>query len=101
MMTVVTHVVLKEGDEPEWDAAMRERFASAQEQPGWVRGQVLIPLQAMNQRVIVGTWESRAAWEAWHADEAFAETRARLDGLKEEKDRVEWFEVILDGDART
>lgn len=96
MMTVVTYVTLKPGDEPEWDEAMRERFAAAQEQPGWIRGQVLIPVETLNQRVIVGTWESRAAWEAWHADEAFVETRARLDELKENKDRMDWFEVILD-----
>ena len=28
MMTIVTHVTLKEGHEPEWDAAMRERLGS-------------------------------------------------------------------------
>lgn len=99
MMTVITYVTLNVGDEPEWDAVMRERFAAAQARPGWIRGQVLIPLEAMNQRVIVGTWESRAAWEAWHADEDFAETRRRLDALKEAPDRTEWFEVILDSGA--
>jgi heme-degrading monooxygenase HmoA len=32
-------------------------------------------------RTIVGTWESRDAWEAWHGEDAFRETRERLDGL--------------------
>jgi hypothetical protein len=33
MMTIVTHVRVKEGAEPEWDAAMRQRLPS----PPWGR----------------------------------------------------------------
>ena len=33
MMTIVTHVKLKPGSEPEWDAAMRERLSAATGQP--------------------------------------------------------------------
>lgn len=99
MMTVITHVTLKQGDEPEWDAAMRERLAAAHDQPGWIRGQILIPLEAMHERVIIGTWESRAAWEAWHSDEKFEETRRLLDGLQETRDRMTWFEVMVDTDT--
>ncbi len=62
MMTIVTHVTLKEGAEPEWDAAMRERLESARARPGWVGSQLLMPLDALNKRVIVGTWETRAEW---------------------------------------
>ena len=71
MMTIVTRVKLKEGSEPEWDAALRERLAAAKDQPGWIGGQLLMPLDTLNERVIIGTWQSRADWEAWHADEAF------------------------------
>jgi len=35
MMTIVTHVHVKEGAEPEWDAAMRQRLEAAREKPGW------------------------------------------------------------------
>ena len=56
MMTIVTHVSLKQGTEPDWDAAMRERLAAAAERPGWVGGQLLMPLDRLNRRVIVGTW---------------------------------------------
>ena len=96
MMTIVTHVTLKEGSEPEWDAAMRERLEAARGRPGWVGGQLLIPLQAMNKRVIVGTWQTRADWEAWHADKAFAETRTRMDGLETGAGEQWWHEVVLD-----
>jgi hypothetical protein len=36
MMTIVTHVHLKEGAGPEWDAAMRTRLSAAKKRPGWV-----------------------------------------------------------------
>jgi heme-degrading monooxygenase HmoA len=78
-MTIVTHVRVKEGAEPEWDAAMRERLEAARERPGWVGAQLLMPLDGLSKRIIVGTWQTRADWEAWHGDEAFAETRKRLE----------------------
>ena len=71
MMTIVTHVTLREGCEPEWDAAMRERLDAAKNQPGWIGGQLLIPLDRLDKRMIVGTWETRAAWDAWHQDPTF------------------------------
>jgi heme-degrading monooxygenase HmoA len=96
MMTIVTHVTLREGSEPEWDATMRDRMAAACNHPGWIGAQLLIPLDALNKRIIVGTWETRAAWEDWHNDPDFAATRARLDGLEAEPGRHWWHEVIED-----
>ena len=96
MMTIVTHVTLKQGSEPEWDAVMRERLDAARSQPGWIGGQLLIPLDRLDKRIIVGTWENRAAWEAWHQDPTFAETRKRLEGLEIGKNEHWWHEVLLD-----
>ena len=96
MMTIVTHVTLKEGAEPEWDAAMRERMQAARDQPGWLGGQLLIPLDGPDRRVIIGHWQTRAHWEAWHADHAFTATRRRLDGLEAEPAKEYWHEVIED-----
>ncbi|MPY93925.1 MAG: antibiotic biosynthesis monooxygenase [Acidimicrobiia bacterium] len=96
MMTVVTHATLREGAEPEWDAAMRQRLMSVQGRAGFVRSQLLIPLDEPNGRVIIGTWLSRADWEAWHGDEAFCETRQRLDGLQEAPSETTWYEIITD-----
>src|SRR5262249_48078148 len=59
MMTIVTRVKLKEGSEPRWDAAMRERLEAARSQPGWIAGQVAIPVDALDERVIIGTWQTR------------------------------------------
>ncbi|HLJ08966.1 MAG TPA: antibiotic biosynthesis monooxygenase [Acidimicrobiia bacterium] len=96
MMTVITRVSLREGTEPEWDEAMRERLGAARDQPGWVGGQMLIPLEGLNQRIIVGTWMTRADWEAWHDDPAFQETRNRMEELQAQPDEMEWFEVAIE-----
>jgi heme-degrading monooxygenase HmoA len=95
MMTVITHVTLRQGSEPDWDAAMRDRLASAQDREGWLGSQLLIPLDAPNQRTVVGTWNTRADWEAWHADEAFLETRERMEGLQEGASEMTWYEVVV------
>jgi heme-degrading monooxygenase HmoA len=96
MMTIVTQVTLKEGSEPDWDAAMHARLASVRGRAGWIHTQVLIPNDGINKRVIVGTWQTRADWEAWHKDPAFAETRARLNGLEAAPSQESWHEVLLD-----
>ena len=96
MMTIVTHVTLKEGSEPEWDAAMRERLEAAKNQPGWIGGQLLQPVDDPDARVIVGTWESRDHWKQWHEEPAFQETRQRLEGLQTGPAELTWHEAVLD-----
>jgi heme-degrading monooxygenase HmoA len=96
MVTIITKVTLKEGTEPEWDGIMQERLEAAREQPGWVGAHILVPVDAGNQRVIVGCWESRADWEVWHADEAFQQTRKQLDGLEAGPGEEAWHEVIAE-----
>jgi heme-degrading monooxygenase HmoA len=96
MMTIVTHVTLKQGSEPDWDTAMRERLAAAASRSGWIGGQLLMPLDRLNRRVIVGTWQTRADWEAWHQDPAFEQTRQRMQGLEEGTAENWWHEVLED-----
>jgi heme-degrading monooxygenase HmoA len=96
MMTIVTQVTLKEGAEPAWDAAMRDRLLAARQQAGWIGGQLLMPLDHLSRRIIIGSWQTRAHWEAWHNDPAFAETRRRLEGLEAQPSEQWWHEVIED-----
>ena len=96
MHTVITRLTLKPGAAEEWDGTMSDRLKAAEDQPGWIGGQLLIPLDRLDKRMIVGTWENRAAWEAWHQDPTFAETRKRLEGLETGKNEHWWHEVIQD-----
>jgi heme-degrading monooxygenase HmoA len=96
MMTIVTHVHLREGAGRDWDAAMRTRLSAARRRPGWVGGQLLRPADKPDRRVIVGTWRTRANWDAWHHDPQFSETRQRLDGLEGAPAEHWWHDVVLD-----
>ncbi len=96
MMTIVTHVHLKEGAGRDWDAAMRTRLSAAKKRPGWVGGQLLRPADKPERRVIVGTWRTRGDWEAWHHDPQFTKTRQRLDRLESAPAEHWWHDVVLD-----
>lgn len=96
MITVITHVDLPDGLAPEWDESMRARMEAAESCEGWIAGQLLIPLTSLNSRVIVGVWESRSHWEAWHAQSAFSETAERLDELGAPTGETEWYETVYD-----
>jgi heme-degrading monooxygenase HmoA len=96
MMTIVTHVNLREGAGREWDAAMRTRLSAAPKASGWIGGQLLRPPDKPDTRVIVGTWRTQASWEAWHHDPEFVETRQRLEGLESAPAEHWWHDVVLD-----
>ena len=101
MMTVITETTIKPGQETQWDQAFQERLADAQQQPGWLALQLLIPLDAPNKRVVVGTWQSRAAWEAWHTTETFQRTRQQLNALGQSDGQERWYEVASTAAARS
>jgi len=95
MMTVVTHIEIDEGQEPDWDAAMRERVEAAKKQPGFVSVQLCIPVEGLNERVVIGTWQTRADWEAWHESGSFSDTRERMDRCEVQRKGEWWHEVLL------
>jgi heme-degrading monooxygenase HmoA len=96
MMTIVTDIHLREGMERTWDAVMRARMTAAKKRPGWVGGQLLRMENQPSRRVIVGTWRTRADWEAWHLDPQFSETRRQLDPLVDGPEHRWWNEVVVD-----
>lgn len=96
MMTIVTQCSIEPGQEPAWDTAFHQRVEAAKKQPGWVAVQLCIPADAVNERVIIGTWETRAYWEAWHASGSFQMTREHMEGSELEDRREWWHEVILE-----
>src|SRR5688572_19963463 len=96
MMTIVTHVSIAPGQEPAWDAAWRRRVDSAQQAQGWIAAQLCIPADSINQRVVIGTWETRADWEAWHASDEFQKTRKEMEPIETETRSEWWHEVLVE-----
>jgi heme-degrading monooxygenase HmoA len=94
MMTIITEITIEPGQEPSWDRAFGDRFRDAPGQPGWVSVQLLIPVDAPNKRLVIGTWQSRADWEAWHATEAFKRTREAMNGVQQSSGPEHWYEVV-------
>jgi heme-degrading monooxygenase HmoA len=96
MMTVVTRVRLKPGQEAAWDEAFHRRIASVQDQPGWIGVQLGVPDDAPDARVVIGTWERREDWEAWHGSDAFQATRAALEEAEAGDHSETWHQVVMD-----
>jgi heme-degrading monooxygenase HmoA len=94
METIVTHVRIRVGKEDAWDEAFRERVAAACEQPGFVAVQLCMPHGRTNERVVIGTWQSRDDWEAWHDTPEFRQTRHELEEADPER-RAEWWHDVL------
>jgi heme-degrading monooxygenase HmoA len=96
MMTVVTRVRLQPGQEEAWDAAFRRRIANVQEQPGWIAVQLGAPDGSAGERVVIGTWERREDWEAWHHSAGFQDTRDALEAAEAGGHSETWHDVVLD-----
>jgi heme-degrading monooxygenase HmoA len=97
MEAVITRVVLNPGAEADWEAAMRDRMGAAESAEGWIGGSILTPEDDRGARLILGLWETRAAWEQWHRDPAFQETAERLAGLERDSGDAGWHEVVYGG----
>ena len=97
MEAVITRVVLNPGAEADWEAVMRDRMRAAESVEGWIGGSILTPEDDRGARLILGLWESRAAWERWHRDPAFRETADRLAGLERDSGEAVWHEVVYGG----
>jgi heme-degrading monooxygenase HmoA len=97
MESVITRVVVNEGAESEWEAAMRDRMTAAESSPGWIGGSILTPEDDRSARVILGLWDTRAAWEQWHDAPAFRETAERLKGLEHDTGTPTWHAVVYGG----
>jgi heme-degrading monooxygenase HmoA len=96
MVTVVTRMRIKAGQEQAWDDAFRERAQAARGQDGFVFVQLCRPDDAPSERVIVGTWQTREAWREWHEHPAFAETRRQLEEVDEQREGTQWYEVVVE-----
>ena len=101
MMTVISETMVRAGRERDWDRAYHQRAADASRQDGWIDLHLLIPVDALLHRVVVGTWRDRGAWERWHETETFRRTRQALDDATESHTADRWFKVVEEEAAST
>jgi heme-degrading monooxygenase HmoA len=95
MLTTVSEVRVREGSEATWDDVMRHRLDAVRGRQGWISCQVLKPEDGSSKRIVIGTWESRDDWAAWHKTAAFQETRRRLDELEDGRHQQWWHELTV------
>ena len=89
-----------------WREPFEERFRTRagqiDQQPGFVRLQVLRPLDAASPYVVLTTWRDQAAFEAWVGSEDFH--LAHQHPLPTEaytgEGRLEQYEVVIAAEAR-
>ncbi len=93
-MTIVTNVRLRPEGIEQWDSVMHARLEIARGRPGWVSAQLLRGVDQPLARAIVGVWNSKDDWAAWHHDETFRATREQLEGLEDGTTESAWFEVV-------
>ena len=94
MMTIITRVKLRAGSTEQWGRAMHTRVEAARGAKGWISAQLLQGVDEPLERAIVGVWDSKEAWAAWHDEDAFTETREQLSGVEDRPQESVWFEVI-------
>ena len=96
MVTVVTHVRVKEGHGSDWDRVFSERVEAAADKAGFVEVQLCKPREAdVGDRVIVGTWRREEDWKAWHHDPEFMATRRDLEEAVDGAEASQWYDVIV------
>jgi heme-degrading monooxygenase HmoA len=94
MMTIITRARLRAGSTEQWDRAMHTRVEAARGAKGWISVQLLKGSDDPLERAIVGVWDSKDAWAAWHDDDAFTQTREQLSGVEERQQESVWFQVV-------
>jgi heme-degrading monooxygenase HmoA len=86
----------------QFEERFRTRAGQIDQQPGFVRLQVLRPADAESPYVVLTTWRDKAAFEAWVGSEDFR--RAHQNPLPQEaytgEGRLEQHEVVLTAEAR-
>ncbi len=86
-----------------FEARFRERAGEVEKQPGFVRLQILRPVSDETPYVVLTTWESREAFQAWVESEDFRRAHAGKAPLPPEAfsapGKLEQHEVIIAAEA--
>ncbi len=92
---VVGRFNLRPGAEAVWDAAFRERIEEAASAPGWLGVAAWAPLDAPQERIVVGRWRAREDYDAWALGESYLRTKSVLDSCQTAPPKIEWFRSVV------
>ena len=100
MFVVMNRFLVNPDYAEQFEARIRNRPGQVDQQPGFIRAQLLRPDQPGEPYIVLTMWESKAEFEAWVKADRFAERHAGRRTLAPEvflgPNQVETFDVILD-----
>jgi heme-degrading monooxygenase HmoA len=73
---------------------LRELRTHALAQPGFVSGETLYRVDRPGDLVVIGTWKSLEAWNAWKESPERAEIQSRIDNLLGTATEFEVYEYL-------
>ncbi len=97
MYVVANRVPVASGWEEEFEARFRQRAGQVDKQPGFVRMEILRPVDDDSPYVVLTTWDDEAAFNDWVGSEDFK--LAHKNPLPKEafsgKGRLERHEIVI------
>lgn len=96
MITVANRIQVAPEHAEAFEQAFRERAGLVDSTPGFVRNQVLRPVREGDPYVVLTTWRSQEAFEAWTRSASFRQAHQRARDTPTGASRLEVHEVIQD-----
>jgi len=62
-----------------------ELRSKAMRQPGYISGETLRSMDSPEELIVIGTWQSKEAWDKWASSKERSEVQERIDSLLGEK----------------
>lgn len=67
--------------DPRFNGLLRELRAQANAQPGYISGETLKRVDRPNEYLVIGTWQTVHAWNAWQVSPERREIQDQIDLL--------------------
>jgi len=98
MITVANRIQVAPENAEAFERAFRDRAGLVDRVPGFVRNQVLRPLREGEPYVVLTTWRSHEAFQAWTKSESFRQAHANAGATPTGESKLEVHQVIQDSD---
>jgi heme-degrading monooxygenase HmoA len=92
--TLIRRKVTKDLTDPQLINLLRQLRTRALTQPGFVSGETLRRLDRPGELIVMGTWKSVEAWNAWKNSPERAEIQGRIDALLGTTTEFEVYEYL-------